>query len=202
MDLHNSMNLFVQVAREGSLAAAGRKLDLSAPSASRLLNDLEDWLGQPLVRRTTRHVSLTELGERYLPQCIEIVEKTEALKTNAARQSDRPSGHLRVTASGILARKVVMPVIADFLAEHPDVVLDMDTTDKAVDLMSEKMDLAIRVGHLEDSSLVARKLCNTRLVLCASREFLNRNGTPTKLAELQNLPCLIDTVPRHGALSH
>jgi DNA-binding transcriptional LysR family regulator len=193
------MRLFIEVAREGNLAAAARKLGLSAPSGSRLLGDLEKWLGQPLVRRTTRHTSLTELGERYLPQCIEIVGNTEALKRNVSKLTDHPTGRLRVTVSGIVARRVVAPIVPQFLAENPSVSLELDTTDKAVDIMSEKIDIAIRVGHLEDSSLVARKLCDTRLVLVATQEFLDRNGTPSNFEELRDLPCLIDTVPRYGA---
>ena len=193
------MTLFIEVAREGSLAAAGRRLGLSPPSASRLLSDLEEWLGQPLVRRSTRHLSLTELGERYLPRCVEIVENTEALKVNASKHSERPTGRLRVTVAGILARRIVAGVIPTFLAENPSVSLQLDTTDRAIDLMSEKMDLAIRVGHLEDSSLVARKICETRLVLVAAPMFLDRRGHPSELRELSDLPCLIDTVPRYGA---
>ena len=192
------MTLFIEVARTGSLAAAGRKMGLSPPSASRLLSDLENWLGQPLVRRSTRHLSLTDLGERYLPRCVEIVENTEALKTNASRHSDRPTGRLRVTATGIHARRVVSTIIPGFLAQNPSVSLELDTTNRVIDLMSEKMDLAIRVGHLEDSSLVARKICDTRTVLVASPDFVNRRGRPTKIADLADLPCLIDTVPQYG----
>jgi DNA-binding transcriptional LysR family regulator len=199
MNLHRSMTLFVEVAREGNLAAAGRRLNLSPPSASRLLNDFEGWLGKSLVRRTTRHVSLTELGERYLPRCIDILENTEALKTNAAKHTDRPTGRLRVTVAGILARKIVTGIIPKFLAENPSVTLQLDTTDRPIDLMSEKMDVAIRVGHLEDSSLVARKICETRLVLVASPAFLNRRGMPVEKDDLTEMPCLIDTVPRYGA---
>lgn len=193
------MMLFIEVARQGSLAAASRRLGLSPPSASRLLSDLEDWLGQPLVRRTTRHLSLTELGTRYLPRCIEIVEDIEAMKTEAAQHSNSTAGRLRVTATGIHARRVVSSVIPRFLAENPGVSLELDTTNRVVDLMSEKMDLAIRVGQLEESSLVARKICETRTVLVAAPEFLDRRGRPAALADLFDLPCLIDTVPHYGA---
>jgi DNA-binding transcriptional LysR family regulator len=199
MNLHKSLKLFVEVAKQGNMAAAARSLGLSPPSASRLLNDLENWLGQPLVRRTTRHISLTELGERYLPRCLEIVEGTEALKLNALKHSDRPTGRLKVTVSGILARKVVTPVIPQFLSENPGVSLEMDTTDTPIDLMSGKMDLAFRVGHLEDSSLIAKKICEMRLVLVASHEFLARRGAPTDINQLKEFPCLIDSVPRYGS---
>lgn len=193
------MALFIEVAREGSLVAAGRKIGVSPPSATRLLNDLESWLGQPLVRRTTRHVSLTELGARYLPRCIEIVETTEALKSDAARLSGRPTGRLRVTAAGIYARRVVSAVIPRFLAQNPGVWLQLDATNRVVDLMATRMDLAIRVGKLEDSRLVARRICDTRTVLVAAPEFVNRRGQPTNTADLLDLPCLIDTVPHYGA---
>lgn len=199
MDLHRSMVLFVEVGREGSLAAAGRRMGISSPSASRLLRDLENWVGQPLVRRSTRHLSLTELGERYLPRCVEIVESTKALKSNLSKHTGRPTGKLRVTVAGILARRVVAATIPKFLAENPSVTINLDTTDQAIDLMTEKMDLAIRVGHLEDSNLVSRKIFEIRLMLVASPEFLDRHVQPTDVSELSDLPCLIDTVPRYGA---
>jgi DNA-binding transcriptional LysR family regulator len=193
------MRLFVEVAEEGSLAAAGRRMGVSSPSASRLLKDLEDWIGQPLVRRSTRHLSLTELGERYLPRCVEIVESTKALKSNLSKHAGQPTGNLRVTVAGILARRVVAATIPKFLAENPSVTVQLDTTDQPIDLMAEKMDLAIRVGHLDDSSLVSRKIFEIRLVLVASPEFFNRHAQPTKVSELFDVPCLIDTVPQYGA---
>ncbi len=199
MDLHRSMRLFVEVAEEGSLAAAGRRMGVSSPSASRLLKDLEDWIGQPLVRRSTRHLSLTDLGERYLPRCVEIVESTKALKSNLSKHAGQPTGNLRVTVAGILARRVVAATIPKFLAENPSVTVHLDTTDQPIDLMAEKMDLAIRVGHLDDSSLVSRKIFEIRLVLVASPEFFNRHAQPTKVSELFDVPCLIDTVPQYGA---
>jgi DNA-binding transcriptional LysR family regulator len=199
MDLHKSMKLFVEVAKQGTMTDAARSLGLSPPSASRLLKDLESWLGQALVRRTTRHVSLTELGERYLPRCLEIVEGAEALKLNALKHTDRPTGRLKVTASGIYARMVVAPVIPKFLSENPTVILEMDTSDAQVDLMSEKIDLAFRIGNLEDSSLVAKKIYEVRLMLVASREFVTRRGTPHDVNHLKEFPCLIDSVPRYGA---
>ncbi len=199
MDLHRSMLLFIEVAQEGSLAAAGKSMGISSPSASRLLKDLENWIGQPLVRRSTRHLSLTELGVRYLPRCVEIVESTKALKSNLSKHTEQPTGNLRVTVAGIVARRVVAAVIPQFIAENPSVTVQLDTTDRAIDLMVEKMDLAIRIGHLEDSSLVCRKIFEFRVVLVASPEFLDRHVQPTDVMELSDLPCLIDTVPKYGA---
>jgi DNA-binding transcriptional LysR family regulator len=199
MDLHRSMRLFIEVAQEGSLTAAGKRMGISSPSASRLLRDLEDWIGQPLVRRSTRHLALTELGERYLPRCIEIVESTKALKSNLSKHAERPTGNLRVTVASIVARRVVAAVIPRFLAENPSVTISLNTTDQAIDLMVEKMDIAIRVGNLEDSSLVSRKIFEFRVMLVASPGFLSRHVQPTKVSELSDLPCLIDTVPKYGA---
>jgi len=199
MDLHKAMKLFVEVAKQGTMVEAAKNLGISPPSASRLLRELESWLGQPLIRRTTRHNSLTELGERYLPRCLEIVEGAEALKLNASKHSDQPTGRLRITVSGIYARTVIAPVIPQFLSENPGVTLEMDTTDAPVDLMSEKIDLAFRIGHLENSSLVAKKIYEIRLVLVASKEFVARRGTPIDVNHIKEFPCLIDSVPRYGA---
>lgn len=199
MDIHRSMQLFIEVAQEGSLAAAARRMEISSPSASRLLKDLEDWIGQPLVRRTTRQLSLTELGERYLPRCVEIIDSTKALKSNLSKHTELPTGNLRVTVAGILARHIVAATIPKFLAENPSVTAHLDTTDSTIDLMAEKMDLAIRVGHLEDSSFVSRKIFEIRLMLVASPDFLNRHVQPSNVGDLSDLPCLIDTVPKYGA---
>ena len=199
MDIHRSMSLFIEIARQGNLTAAGQKLGMSPPSASRRLADLESWLGHPLVRRSTRHVSLTELGERYLPKCIEIVESTEALRKDAAQLSDEPSGRLKVTAAGIVARRAISQVIPGFLEKYPSVTLQMELSNRLDGLIEGQTDLAIRIGHIEDSSLISRKLCDTRTVLVASPAFLDKWGRPQDISDLQRFPCLVDTIPRYGA---
>lgn len=199
MDIYRSMTLFVEVAKEGSIAAAGRKLHLSPPSATRLLNELEQWLGQPLVRRTTRHVSLTELGESYLPACMEILEKTQALKANAREKAVAVSGKLSITTSDILARRVLTPVISRFLTAYPDVSFDINTSHKVVDFMSDNIDIAFRTGTLQDSSLIARRVFNMHMKLVASPGFIASYGLPESDKQLLSLPCLISSMPVYGA---
>lgn len=199
MNIHKSMQLFVELAKTHSLAAAGRNMQLSPPSASRLLNDLEEWLGQPLVRRTTRHVSLTEQGESYLPRCIEILEKTTALHTEARNSAPKIQGKLRITAIGVLIREILAPALSEFVEKHPGVEFEIDSTHQVVNFMADHIDVAFRSGELEDSTLIARKVCDVRMVLVASPSFLGKHDHPETVEDLLSLPCLISTMYTFGA---
>ncbi len=199
MNLQNSMRAFVEVAKEGGLAKAAKKMKISAPSITRLIGDFEAWAGAPLLVRTTRHVSLTEMGEAFLPRCIDILDNTQSLKTFAESSTESLSGTLRVTGARVLVRSVIAPLLPAFLAAYPRLKVHLDTTDMLVNVVSEHFDLAIRVGDLQDSTLVAKKLGQSRLVLTASPEFLARRGTPQSIADLKNFPCLTDTIPQFGS---
>ncbi len=199
MDIHRSMKLFIEVAKCKSIALAGRKLHLSAPSATRLLNELEEWLGQPLVRRTTRHVSLTELGESYLPVCIEITEKTDLLRIQAQEKATQIQGNLKITTSDIFAKKVLIPVISSFIQKHPNVTIELNTSHQIVDFMYDKFDIAFRTGQLQDSTLIAKKVFDMNMMLVASPDFVNQYGVPTTSDELLSFPCLVCSMPAYGA---
>jgi DNA-binding transcriptional LysR family regulator len=198
--MHNvkTMKAFVEVARHGSFAAAARHLKLSTSSVSRLVIDLEDWLQTPLLRRTTRSLTLTDAGERYLERCQGIVAAWDDLRKDAKAHTELPRGWLHIAGAAYPMRKRIAPLLPQFLANYPEVKLQLHLHDKPVDLIAEGIDIAIRIGELEDSSLIARKCGDVAIKLTASPAFLSRHGSPQSLDELPSFPCLVDTTPRHG----
>lgn len=194
-----AMRAFVEVARRGSFASAATQLKISTSSASRLVMELEDWLNTPLLRRTTRRLTLTDAGEQYLGRCADIVEATDNLQRDAEALAKQPAGRLNVTAAAFLMHKRIAPLLPAFMEKYPDIRLDLDLRDKPIDLIGEGIDVAIRIGHLADSAMIARKLGGIALRLTASPAFLDRYGTPETLDALPSYPCLVDTIPAHGA---
>jgi DNA-binding transcriptional LysR family regulator len=198
MDQVKTMRAFVEVARRGSFASAAKHLAISTSTASRLVMELEDWLGAPLLRRTTRSLSLTDAGESYLERCADIVEATDNLQRDAEALAEQPRGRLNVTTAAFLMRTRIAPLLPAFLEQFPDVRLALDLQDKPVDLVGEGIDVAIRIGHLADSAMIARKLGEILMRLTASPAFLEKYGTPETLDALPSYPCLVDTIPTHG----
>jgi DNA-binding transcriptional LysR family regulator len=193
-----AMRAFVAVAKRGSFAAAATHLGISTSSISRLVHELEDWLGTALLRRTTRHVTLTDTGEHYLQRCREIVAATDELFQDAKASSDQPRGRLHVAAAAYPMRKRIAPLLPAFLAGCPDVQLRLHLHDKPVDLIAEGVDVAIRIGDLADSAMIARRCGDVTLRLSAAPAFLAKHGAPKSLDELPSFPCLVDTTPKHG----
>lgn len=146
----NAMKTFVEVARRGSFAAAARHLELSTSSVSRLVNDLEDWLQTPLLRRTTRNLTLSDAGEQYLVRCEEIVAAWDSLEEDA--KAGTPRGRLHIAGAATPVRKRIVPLLPDFLSAYPDVKIEFHLEDKPVDLIAEGIDIAVRIGTLQDSS--------------------------------------------------
>ena len=191
MDRLDDLTLFLRVLDLGSISAAARSLDLSVAVASQRLKRLERELGVRLLHRTTRRLHATPEGAALAEQGRPLVEDLEAL-TGALRQNSADiAGTLRVTASASFGRQYLSPLLPDFLALHPRVRLSINLTDQMLDLVSSGFDLAIRIGALDDSSLVARKLTANRRVLCASPEYLRRHGTPRTPQELVDHECVL-----------
>jgi len=193
-----AMRAFVEVAKRGNFASAAAHLGISTSSISRLVQELEDWLGTALLRRTTRHLALTDAGERYFERCREIVAATDELHQDAKAQSDQPRGRLHIAAAAYPMRKQIAPLLPKFLRTYPDVRLHLHLQDRPVDLIAEGIDVAVRIGELADSSMIARKCGEVVLRLTAAPAFLAEHGTPKSLNELPSFPCLVDTVPKHG----
>lgn len=184
MDQIHLMNVFVAVGEEESFAAAARRLDLSPAAVTRAISGLEEQLGVKLLLRTTRNVRLTEAGRRYLDDTRNILASIAEANEAAAGVNSTPKGNLSVTASVLFGKSFVMPSIVRFLKEYPEVEVSAYFLDRVVNLVDEGMDVAVRIGHLPDSSLKALRVGQVRRVLCASPEYLARNGVPLHPADL------------------
>ena len=197
MDRIGDIALFLRVLDLGSISAAARGLDLSVAVASQRLKRLERDLGVRLLHRTTRRLHATPEGAALAEQGRPLVEDLEALTGGLRQAAQEITGTLRVTASASFGRQYLSPLLPEFLALHPHVNLSINLTDQMVDLVSAGYDMAIRIGALDDSSLVARKLAVNHRVLCASPDYLRRHGAPQRPQELADHECVL-LVGSHG----
>jgi DNA-binding transcriptional LysR family regulator len=188
MERSGEMEVFARVVERGGFSAAARSLDLTPSAVSKLIGRLEGRLGTRLLARTTRALTLTEEGASYHRAALRILhdlnEADHAVATGMAR------GRIRINASLPFGTVFVATSIAGFVQRYPNLTLDLSFTDEVVDLLEEKADVAIRVGNLPDSALKARKLAQSRLVVCASPGYLKRCGIPRTPADLRNHNCL------------
>jgi DNA-binding transcriptional LysR family regulator len=187
------MAVFAKVVESASFAAAARHFDMSPAMVSKHVRTLEERLGVRLLNRTTRRVSATEVGQNYYERCLRILSELEDAERAAGDLQAAPRGLLRVTTSVSFGAHQLAPAVADYLVDYPDVSIDLSLHDNYVDLVEERIDLAIRLGQLADSSLIAKKLYAVEMVLCASPGYLAANGTPQKPRDLAKHNCLIYT---------
>lgn len=178
MDRLRELEVFAEIASAGSLAEAGRRLNLSPPAVTRILAGLEDRLGVRLVQRTTRNLNLTEAGLRFRESAQRLLADMEDAEREAAGAGVVPQGRVAITASTSFGRQAVAPVFAAFLEAHPRVRGAMHLWDRNVNLIDEGIDVAVRIGALPDSGLYARRLGAVRNMLVASPGYLERAGTP------------------------
>jgi DNA-binding transcriptional LysR family regulator len=193
LDRFIGMAVFAKVVESASFAAAARHFDMSPAMVSKHVRTLEERLGVRLLNRTTRHVSATEVGQNYYERCLRILNELEDAERAAGDLQSAPRGLLRVTSSVSFGVRQLAPAIADYLIAYPDVSIDLSLHDNYLDLLEERIDLAIRLGQLSDSSLIARKLYTVEMVLCASPGYLAANGTPQQPRDLLKHNCLIYT---------
>lgn len=192
MDRLDEIAAFVAVADARSFTQGARKLDVSSAQVSKLVARLENRLKARLLNRTTRDVSLTDVGRAYLERARELLEEFETLETTVRDQSG-PSGLLKISAPMSFGATQLTPALLEFAAVCNAVALDVVFSDRMVNLVEEGFDVAIRIGHLSDSSLVARKLAAVRMVTCASPDYLARVGAPGDLADLSGMEAILDT---------
>src|ERR1700728_1929647 len=190
MDKFAAMRVFVRIADAGNLSAAGRQLGLSLTSVSRQLIALEEALGTTLVERTTRHLALTEAGQLYYERAKQILEEVAEAERGLTAQTGIASGRLHVSAPSLLGRLRLAPILPGFLAEQPKVSIDLMLVDRPVRLADEGIDVALRVGPLEDSGLIARKLADIQIVVCAAPDYLRRRGEPARPDDLVEHDCM------------
>lgn len=192
MDLNN-LRTFVAIAELGSFSKGAAELGVAKSTASERLRALEDELGAPLLQRSTRRVALTEAGEVLLDKgraIIALAADAEAQLTNATRSA---VGRLRMSAPTSFGLRFLTEVVAELAVAHPQLSVDFQLEDRTVDLVAERFDLALRIGRLPDSSLLAQKVGASRRLVVASPEYLARHGTPREPAELRQHDCILYT---------
>lgn len=190
MDQFAALATFVRVVDEGSLSGAARSLPSSLTSVSRQLSALERHFGTQFVRRTTRSLALTDEGRMLYERAKAILTEVKEVETALSASRQEPTGRVRVSAPTLLGRMLVAPILAEFLRRYPAVSVDLQLVDRAVDMLEEDIHVALRVGHLPDSELVARRLADIQMIVCAAPSYLERRGTPTAPAGLTAHDCL------------
>jgi len=193
MDKLLAMTTFVRVVEKGSLTAAAAILNTSLPSVVRILAALERELGVRLLNRTTRRIHLTEGGAQYLEQCRAILSAVHEADAALTSRLTEPQGRLAVTASVLFGRRYIAPIMSDFLRRYPLVSADLLFVDRVVNMVEEGIDVAVRIGHLADSTLIAVPVGKVRRVVCASPEYLQRRGTPRTPADVRAHSCVRHT---------
>ena len=191
MSRWEGMDEFVAVVESGSFSLAAQRLRVSASHISRQVARLEERLQTRLLYRTTRKVSLTEAGQGFHERCLRLIEAREEAYNALDEFSQAPQGLLRMTCSVTYGERFVVPLVNRFMAQHPQLEVFIELSNRSLDLVHEGFDLAIRMGSLPDSSLVASRLAARRLHLCASPDYLARYGRPHTLSELSQHNCLV-----------
>jgi DNA-binding transcriptional LysR family regulator len=193
MDRLESMSVFVAVVAAGSFSAASRQLRMPLPTVSRKVAEIESHLDAKLLVRSTRKLVLTEAGQAYVEDCKRILEAVTEAERGASGQYNAPQGELTITAPIVFGRLHVLPVVAEFLRAYARVDVGLLLIDRALNLVEDRLDLAVRIGTLPDSRLVASKVGQIRRVVCASPSYLEERGTPKNPQDLLKHECVTFT---------
>jgi DNA-binding transcriptional LysR family regulator len=190
MDRLEAMSILLAVVDAGSLSAAARRLGIPLPTVSRKLAELEAHLRTRLLHRTTRALSLTEAGAAYVEACRRILDEVGEAERSAAGEYATPMGDLTLTAPVVFGRLHIVPVVAEFLAQYPKIGIKLLLTDRVVHLMEEQIDVALRIGELPDSTLMASTVGMVRMVVCGSPAYLAKHGVPSRPQDLAAHDCI------------
>jgi len=193
MDRLDCERMFVAVLDTGSFSAAAQRLETSSGQASKLVSKLEVDLGVQLIRRTTRALSPTEVGFAYYERMKGLLQDFDALDASVRNASGAPTGRIRLTAPMSFGTLRLTPVLLDFAQSFPDIQIDVSFSDRIASLVDENFDIGVRIGKPLDSSLIARRICDTRLVLVASESYIDKHGSPQEPRDLISHNCIIDT---------
>jgi DNA-binding transcriptional LysR family regulator len=189
MNLGN-LQLFIEVVRRGSFAAVARDHDMAASSVSRAVAALEERLGARLLQRSTRRLELTEAGRHYFDRVEGLIEELALAGERATELTETPRGVLRITASATFGQIGVVPLLPAFTRRYPELDIELLLTDSRLDLVADRIDVAIRLGKLQDTTHVATRLCSVPFHVCASPGYLARHGVPDRPADLAQRDCL------------
>lgn len=190
MDVMHSMAVFRRVVEAKSFSAVARETNMSQSTVSKHIAALEERLGTKLLNRSTRSIKLTEAGKEYYHHCIRILNDFHEAEASVGKGKIKPTGTLRISTSAAFGRICILPYLDEFFIAYPDINVDLQFTDDYIDLVKAGIDLAIRIGPLEDSTLIARKIGSSPRVVVASPEYLVKHGRPKKPADLVKHECL------------
>ena len=202
MEQITAMRMFTRVVQTGSFSAVARELGVSQSSVSKKIAALETKLGTRLIARTSRKLNLTEVGCDYYERCLPILVEIDEAEANARSMTSNPTGVLRVNVPVSFGQRHVIPRMPEFMQAYPNVKLDIMLLDRHVDLVAEGVDVAIRIGILDDSSLIARRLGDSPRLLVASKSYLQKHGRPNHPDELKNFDCLVYSLLGTGNIWH
>jgi DNA-binding transcriptional LysR family regulator len=193
MDTLACMQAFATVVEAGNFSEAARRLGVSKAQISKQVIQLEDSLAVRLLHRTTRKVTPTSSGQAYFEQCRPLLDELDQLHASMQFTNASPRGELHIAAPQTFAEMHLMSVVSNYARRYPDVIVDLQLTDRYVDLVEERIDVAIRIGTLDDSTLVARKLGDVRMQLCASPDYIAEYGEPEEPRQLSHHHCILDS---------
>jgi DNA-binding transcriptional LysR family regulator len=190
MDRLGAMAILLRVVQAGSLSAAARQLGMSLATVSRRLSELETHLQAQVLNRSSRRLSLTDAGRLYVEACTRILDQVEEAERSIVGVYKEPKGRLTVTAPIVFGRMHMIPIVGQFLDEYPDIDLKLILADRLLDMLETNIDVAVRIGALADSSLVATRVGAVRRVVCAGTAYLERHGRPARPEDLQKHSCV------------
>lgn len=201
MDIANQMILFAKVVETGGFSAAARELGLTPSAVSRQIGNLEDRLGTRLLNRSTRRISLTEVGYDFHVRCADIAHGVAEAEALVLSRLDHTQGTLRISATSAFAKAQILPILPRFLAKNKNLKLSLELTDRDIDLIGEQIDVAIRfTEQISDTSMVARKLATNQRIFCAAPSYIAQNGEPKTPEELTDHNCLrLSTVEKFNS---
>jgi LysR family transcriptional regulator, regulator for bpeEF and oprC len=186
MDKLLAMQAFVRVVEAGTFAKAADSLTLPKPTVTRLIQTLEAHLQTKLLNRTTRRVTVTADGAAYYDRAVRVLGEIDELESSMSHAKVSPRGRLRIDVGASVGKQLLIPALPDFLARYPDIQIDLGVSDRPVDLIGENVDCVLRGGEITDQSLVARRIGEFHLIICATPEYLRRHGTPLHPQDIEN----------------
>ena len=198
MDTLDGMRTIVAAVETGSFTAAGERQGISKALVSKYVGEVESRLGVRLFNRSTRRLSLTEEGQRYYDQAVPLLEEFSVMVDNVTGAQSAPRGLLRVSVPQTFGEMSLSPLIPKFLEAYPDLSLDLQLSDRMIDMLEEGIDVVIRIGGVDDSSLIARHIKTLPLTLCASPEYIAQHGEPFSAEDITQHTCIIDSNFRIG----
>jgi DNA-binding transcriptional LysR family regulator len=199
MDRVQAARVFIEIVERGSMIAAAEHLDMSRSMVTRYLNEIENWANARLLHRSTRQLSLTPAGESVLRHCHSLISIADEIPLPLQGTTEEVHGHLRIACSRYAADHCLLPILPKYQQQYPNVSIELQLGSATIDLIKERIDLALRISSDLDPNLIAKPLGSCKSVLCASGEYIKRHGMPKVLTDLNNHQCLIYSYfGRHG----